>query len=494
MQFVIKQNIDPVTQTSDLLVAAITGDALRSKTKHSNPIIALGQRHYGAHNLAKNAGASLLVIDGLNDIKASRLLLVNLGSEKQWDNAAQVAVVKAVVTGLNKSAGKSAHLWLDTASSIDFTSTLQMVSNEAVYSRYRYETTISKKAKPTETINKVTILTTKANAQHARKAVNEGGAVGRGQNISRQLGNLPANICTPSYLANLAKKLGRQSDVITTQVLGEKQMSALKMHSLLSVSAGSKQEAKLIVMRYNGAASAKTKPVVLVGKGVTFDSGGISLKPGGRMDEMKYDMCGAASVFGVMHILDELRPAINVVAIVPATENMPSSQATKPGDVVTSMAGLTIEILNTDAEGRLILCDALTYAAKFKPKSVIDIATLTGACITALGHHHSALYSNNESLAEQINSAGTRSNDSVWRMPMDEAYKKQLKSNFADLANIGGPAAGSVTAACFLSYFAQDYPWAHLDIAGTAWKQGAAKGSTGRPVALLTEYLLHNKK
>ena len=266
-------------------------------------------------------------------------------------------------------------------------------------------------------------------------------------------------------------------------------MAELKMGALLSVSAGSKEPARLIVLEYRGGARG-ARPHVLVGKGITFDSGGISIKPGAGMDEMKFDMCGAASVLGTMSAIAELKPRLNVVGIVAACENLPSGSATRPGDVVKSMAGITIEVLNTDAEGRLILCDALTYAERFEPQSLIDIATLTGACVVALGKHASGLFSNNDALAAELLAAGSHTHDRAWQMPLWDDYQEQLKSNFADVANIGGPGAGSVTAACFLSRFTKKQRWAHLDIAGSAWEQGAAKGATGRPVALLTRYLL----
>ena len=315
-------------------------------------------------------------------------------------------------------------------------------------------------------------------------------------NAARQLGNLPANICTPSFIAAEAKALtkGQASSraksraKVSTSVLSEAQMRKLKMGSLLSVSAGSVEPGHLIVIKYQGT-KASTKPVVLVGKAVTFDTGGISLKPGGGMDEMKYDMCGGASVIGVINALIETQMAVNVVAIIPAVENMPNGNATKPGDVVTSMSGQTIEVLNTDAEGRLILCDALTYAERFKPDTVIDIATLTGAVISALGKVTAGLLSNDDQLAEQLLSSGTRSGDRAWRLPLYEEYDELLKSNFADIANIGGPQAGTITAACFLARFTKKYKWAHLDVAGTAWLSGAAKGSTGRPVPILMDYL-----
>jgi leucyl aminopeptidase len=312
--------------------------------------------------------------------------------------------------------------------------------------------------------------------------------MGNGINEARRLADLPGNICTPSYLAQEARKLARDHARLTTRILDEKKMRELGMGSLLSVSAGSEQPARLIVMNYKGGKPGQN-PYVLVGKGITFDSGGISLKPGAKMDEMKFDMGGAASVFGTLQAVVELALPLNVIGIVAAAENMPSGRATKPGDVVTSMSGKTIEVLNTDAEGRLVLCDALTYARRFKPHVVIDIATLTGACVIALGSHASGLYANQDKLAEQLLAAGVESHDRAWRMPLWDDYQKQLDSNFADIANIGGPGGGSITAACFLARFTEDYHWAHLDIAGSAW-DGSPKGATGRPVGLLTQYLL----
>ncbi len=324
----------------------------------------------------------------------------------------------------------------------------------------------------------------------AELAMKRGVATVQGIALTKNLGNLPGNVCTPTYLAKQAKELGKKYSHIKTSVLDEKEMKALGMGSLLSVSAGSDEPAKLIVMEYQGG-KAKEKPHVLVGKGITFDSGGISLKPGEAMDEMKYDMCGAATVFGVMQTIAELQPAINVIGVVAAAENMPSGKATKPGDIVTTMSGKTVEILNTDAEGRLVLCDALTYVEKFKPASVVDIATLTGACIIALGNHTSGLLSNNDALADELLNAGQKTLDRAWRLPLFDEYQEQLDSNFADMQNIGGRAAGTITAACFLSRFTESYPWAHLDIAGTAWVSGKQKGATGRPVSLLVEYLLN---
>lgn len=333
------------------------------------------------------------------------------------------------------------------------------------------------------------LASTKTTQKEVARGVEIGLAIGEGMSLAKDLGNLPGNICTPSYLAETAKDLAKQYK-LTVDVLDTKKMEALGMFSLLSVGKASSEPPKLITLKYLGAKDPKEAPVVLVGKGITFDTGGISLKPGANMDEMKYDMCGAASVLGSMKMACELKLPINLTVVVPTAENMPAGNASKPGDVVVSMSGQTIEILNTDAEGRLILCDALTYVERFKPAAVVDVATLTGACVVALGHVNSGLFSPDDDLACELFAAGQKSLDTAWRMPLDEEYHEQLKSNFADMANIGGPPGGSVTAACFLQKYTKAYKWAHLDIAGTAWHSGKAKGSSGRPVPLLSQFLL----
>lgn len=337
-------------------------------------------------------------------------------------------------------------------------------------------------------LRKVVLAVDASEAKAAAQAVIRGVAIANGMELTKDLGNLPSNICTPTYLADTARGIARRHK-LKVEVLGRKQIEALKMGAFLAVTKGTAEPPQFIVLRYDGG-GARQAPVVLVGKGITFDTGGISLKPGEGMDEMKYDMCGAASVLGTLQAVAEMGLKLNVIAVVPTCENMPSGTATKPGDIVTSMSGQTIEILNTDAEGRLILCDALTYVERFKPAAVIDVATLTGACIIALGHHNTGLYARSDALADQLLQAGRKAMDTAWRMPLDDEYQEQLKSNFADMANIGGRPAGSVTAACFLARFTDKYDWAHLDIAGTAWKSGAAKGATGRPVPLLTQFLM----
>jgi leucyl aminopeptidase len=343
-------------------------------------------------------------------------------------------------------------------------------------------------ATPAPKLGQVTLLGAKADVPALQAGLKRGAAVLAGVTLARECANRPGNHGTPTYLAEQAKALGKQFG-FKVEALDRKAVEKLGMGSFLSVAQGSDEPLRFIVVQYQGAARADA-PIVLVGKGITFDSGGISLKPGGEMDEMKFDMGGAASVLGTMRALGELKPKINVVALIPSCENMPSGRAVKPGDVVTSLSGQTIEILNTDAEGRLILCDALTYAERFKPAAVVDVATLTGACVVALGHHHSGLFCADEALAGELLAASKSALDPAWRMPLDDEYDEGLKSNFADMANIAGRAGGAITAAMFLKRYTAKYRWAHLDIAGTAWKSGAAKGATGRPVPLLTHFVL----
>ncbi len=442
-----------------------------------------------AGDITGNAGDSLLLHTG--DSKGvGRILLVGAGARSKLDAAAIRKLLAAAIRGLKGCKAKDAILHAEELScdEVPMGALLEQTARAFESASYQYRETLSK-PKPGLAATRLQVNCGAAmKTAAANKALKLGQQIGEGINVAKELGNLPGNICTPTYLANEAKKLAKGNSKLTTRILEEKQMRELGMGSFLSVSAGSEQPAKLIVMQYKGAAASK-KPFCLVGKGITFDSGGISLKPGAKMDEMKYDMCGAASVFGTMHALVAMKLPINVVALVAASENLPSGKATKPGDVVTSMSGQTIEILNTDAEGRLVLCDTLTYAERFKPAAVIDIATLTGACVVALGSHAHGMYANDDKLAEQLNDAGASSHDRPWRMPLWDDYQKQIDSPFADIQNIGGPGGGSITAACFLARFTDKYKWAHLDIAGTAW-DGAPKGATGRPVGMLSHYLL----
>lgn len=429
---------------------------------------------------------------------AQRVLLVGLGAEGSVSDRNFISAAQATARVLASLGASEAVLALplDAVNGRDahwILRTLVLALRESIY---RADGLKSKKDDIQSGVKKIAFAVGSAVQAAAKQTVAQAVALANGMDLSKTLGNLPPNICTPTYLANTAKQLAKDYK-LAVEVLDRKQLEALKMGSFLSVTNGSEQPPKFIVLRHMGG-KAKDAPVVLVGKGITFDTGGISLKPGLGMDEMKYDMCGAASVLGTFRAIAEMQLKLNVIGVIPACENMPSGRATRPGDIVTSMSGQTIEILNTDAEGRLILCDALTYVERFKPAVVVDIATLTGACVTALGHHNTGLFTRHDdahdALAAELLAAGKASNDTAWRMPIEDAYQEQLKSNFADIANIGGPPGGSITAACFLERFTRKYAWAHLDIAGTAWKSGAAKGATGRPVPLLTSFLLGRAK
>lgn len=426
---------------------------------------------------------------------ADRVLLVGCGKEKNLNDQTHQKIIQATAKALAKTGVMECHSYLIEApiknrdSSWKVRHTVMIFTN----SRYKFDQFKSKKVSKRSLRKLVMNVSTRRDLAAGEKAVLDGKAIAAGVSLAKDLANLPANVCTPGYLAKQALQLGKTfKHTLDVEVLEESDMRDLKMGSLLSVSAGSREPAKLITLNYKGGEKDQN-PVVLVGKGVTFDSGGISLKAGKAMDEMKYDMGGAAAVIGTINTIAEMQLALNVVGIIPTTENMPDGLATKPGDIVTSMAGLTIEVLNTDAEGRLILCDALTYAEKFDPSTVIDIATLTGACITALGKVPSAVLGNHSPLINEILNAGQQIDDRAWQLPLWDDYQQQLDSNFADIANIGdqGQGAGSIIAACFLSRFTKKYKWAHLDIAGTAWKSGKNKGATGRPVPLLTQYLIN---
>ena len=422
--------------------------------------------------------------------RIERVVLVGLGpagsiSRRQYRDALIAAVRALLDTGAKRATLLLADIVVDGA---DLRWKARHAALCASETAYRFDEMKSSQP-PTPPLAQIEFMVgSNAEVAAARRGLREGHAIGEGSNLARTLGNLPGNVCTPAYLAAQARKLGRQWKFPVT-VLERAQMEKLGMHSLLSVSRGSSLPPKFIVMNYRGTA-AKTAPIVLVGKGITFDTGGISLKPAGEMDEMKFDMCGAASVFGALRAAAQMALPINLIGVVPTCENMPGGNATRPGDIVTTLSGQTVEILNTDAEGRLILCDALTYTERFKPSVVIDIATLTGACVIALGHVASGLFSNDEALAGELLAAGDAAGDRAWRLPLWDDYMEQLKSNFADVANIGGRPAGSITAAMFLSRFTRSMRWAHLDIAGVAWKSGAQKGATGRPVPLLTQFLL----
>jgi leucyl aminopeptidase len=438
------------------------------------------------------SGQSLLLHNVPGSL-ADRVLLIGSGKDREMHEAAFIKSVSNMSSALENCGASEAHAYMTDipVKGRDVAWKVRQIVLQMNHCRYQFDQLKSDKGDKKKVLRKLIInVPGRRDLVAGEAAIAQGTAISAGTSTARDLGNLPSNICTPAYLAKQARQLAKGQKKLKVTVLEEADMRKLKMGSLLSVSAGSRQPAKLITLEYKGG-KANEQPVVLVGKGVTFDTGGISLKPGAAMDEMKFDMCGAASVIGTINAVLAMNLPVNVVGIIPTTENMPDGLATKPGDIVTSMSGQTIEILNTDAEGRLILCDALTYAEKFKPRYVIDIATLTGACIIALGKIPSAVLGNHQALINDLIESGKQIEDKLWELPLWDEYQEQLKSNFADMANIGGRDAGTITAACFLSRFTKKYKWAHLDIAGTAWKSGDAKGSTGRPVPLLTQFIIN---
>jgi leucyl aminopeptidase len=429
----------------------------------------------------------------LRDIRptgSDNLLLVGCGKKRQFKAQQLAKATSAAARLLGKTGIKSATSFLshDSADAIEPYYAARAFVQAARYALYRFTEQKSKKD-PDPKLKRIALAcNAESELTDTRLGIADGTAIANGIDLARDLGNRPPNVCTPSHLASVARSLGRDHSNLSVKVLSEDQIRKLGMGAFLSVTQGAKEPAKLIVMHYKGA-SDKVPPIALCGKGITFDTGGISLKPPPKMDEMKFDMCGAAAVIGTMASVAELKLKSNVVAIVPTCENMPGSQATRPGDIVASMSGQTIEILNTDAEGRLILCDALTYAHEFKPSCIIDVATLTGACVIALGSTYTGLFSPDDDLTKSLTAAGRNALDEAWRLPVSSEYGESLQSNFADFANAGAREGGASIAAQFLSRFVEDTPWAHLDIAGVAWHQGSAKGATGRPVGLLVDFL-----
>jgi leucyl aminopeptidase len=464
----------------DALVLVLIGEVLDPAL---DPALATPLADAVEHGDLKLKKGKALYLHRPNGVRAPRLAVAV--AEDASAKAIKAAAAQAI--GLIKGSG-ARHLGI----AVVGTAALGAVEAEALVAcasdaSYAYRHT-KPSAPPAPALKVVTVFCGKADAKAVQQGIRQGQAIAAGVALAREYANRPANHCTPSVLAAQAKKLGKDFD-LKVDVLDRKAVEKLGMGSFLAVAQGSYEPLRFIVARYDGAPKGRA-PVVLVGKGITFDTGGISIKPAADMDEMKFDMGGAASVLGTLRAIAELKPALNLVCLIPACENMPSGRSVKPGDVVTSLSGQTIEILNTDAEGRLILCDALTYAERFKPAVVVDIATLTGACVIALGHHHSGLFTPDDRVAQQMLDASRAALDPCWRMPLDEEYDDALKSNFADMGNVGGRAGGAITAAMFLRRFTAKYPWAHLDIAGTAWRSGAAKGSTGRPVSLLTHFVL----
>lgn len=495
MEFLVKSARPETIRTATLVLAVSEGRKLGDIAK------AVDQASGGAissllkrGDLAGKVGQTLL-LHSLPGVKAERVLLVGSGKGELSDRQYR-KVVSAVLATLKNLGGKDASLALGDLAvkgRASYAKTRLSVETLADGS-YQFDRFKSKKADP-RALQKITLLTDKAQQAEVERGVRHALAIVAGMAFTKDLGNLPPNICHPSYIAEQARELGKAHKNLKVEILNEKKLEALGAGAFLAVAKGSEQPPRLIVLNYQGAAKKDERPYVLVGKGITFDTGGISIKPAANMDEMKYDMCGAASVLGTLRAVLELQLPINVVGLLACAENMPSGHASRPGDIVTTMSGQTVEILNTDAEGRLVLCDTLTYAERFKPQAVIDIATLTGACIVALGSNTAGLMGNNDSLVRQLLKAGEQADDRAWQLPLFEEYQEQLDSPFADMTNTGGPKAGTITAGCFLSRFAKNYHWAHLDIAGVAWISGGKeKGATGRPVPLLTQYLLDRSK
>jgi leucyl aminopeptidase len=495
MEFVVKNARPDALKTATLVVAVGEGRALGAAAQildvASNGAISSVLKR---GDLAGKVGQTLL-LQSLPNLKAERVLLVGSGKETELSDRQLRKLITAVQGVLKGLGGKDAVLALDDlqVKGRDAYSKTRLLVETLADNQYAFEQFKSQKSEA-RTLSKITLLTEKTSLADVERASTQAQAIAAGMAFTRDLGNLPPNICHPTYLGEQAKALGKAYKSLKVDVFDEKKLKELGMGSFLAVAQGSVQPPRLIVLQYNGGKKGD-KPFALVGKGITFDTGGISIKPAAGMDEMKYDMGGAASVFGTFKAVLELQLPINLVGVMACAENMPSGSATRPGDIVTTMSGQTVEILNTDAEGRLVLCDALTYTERFKPQAVIDIATLTGACIVALGSHTSGLLGNNDELLQQLLAAGQSADDRAWQLPLFDEYQEQLDSPFADIANIGGPKAGTITAACFLSRFAKKFNWAHLDIAGTAWISGGKdKGATGRPVPLLTQYLLDRAK
>ncbi|OOF69648.1 leucyl aminopeptidase [Rodentibacter caecimuris] len=426
----------------------------------------------------------------LPNIQSQRIIIAGCGKKEELNERQYKQIIQKTLATLKTTQAKSA---------VSYLTEIKLKNrNEYWNIRFAIETMEadlycfdhfkSQKNENNTPLNEIIFHTESA---EANRAIAHGQAIAQGVQAAKDLANMPPNICNPEYLAEQAKKLVQKSTALSLEILDEEAIQTLGMNAYLAVSRGSKNPAYLSVIKYTNAPDKNAKPIVLVGKGLTFDAGGISLKPAAEMDEMKYDMCGAASVFGVMTAVAQLNLPLNIIGVLAGCENLPDGNAYRPGDILSTMKGLTVEVLNTDAEGRLVLCDTLTYVERFEPQCVIDIATLTGACVVALGQHNSGLISTNEYLAEELAQAAMQSTDKAWRLPLSEEYQEQLKSPFADLANIGGRWGGAITAGAFLSNFTPNYPWAHLDIAGTAWLQGVNKGATGRPVSLLMQFLIN---
>ncbi|SES70450.1 leucyl aminopeptidase [Thorsellia anophelis] len=436
-----------------------------------------------------------LMLQSIKNSPAERVLLVGCGKKDRLTDKQYVELIQSSYNAINTTGVKDVVSFLTDIEVIDRDIYWKVRRSVEIMQELKYTFAHFKSEKPKAAkLSKWQFnVADKKSLDAASKGLLHGKSIASGVKSAKDLANMPPNICNPAYLSSQARQLADEySDLINVKIVGEEEMATIGMHSYLAVGRGSRNESLMSILEYKGNPNSNAKPIVLVGKGLTFDTGGISLKPAAEMDEMKYDMCGAASVYGVMRAIAELKLPLNVVGILAGCENMPGGDAYRPGDILTTLSGQTVEVLNTDAEGRLVLCDVLTYVERYNPELVIDIATLTGACVIALGSHFSGLLSPDDKLAQELLNASALASDRFWRLPMDDGYDKQLQSNFADMANIGGRAGGTSTAACFLGRFTKKYRWAHLDIAGSAYQSGKAKGATGRPVTALIEFLLQN--
>lgn len=443
--------------------------------------------------LEGKVGQSLL-LHHVPNVLSERVLLIGCGKERELDERQYKQIIQKTINTLNETGSMEAVCFLTelhVKGRNNYWKVRQAVET-AKDCLYTFDQLKSNKTELRRPLRKMVFnVPTRRELPSGERAIAHGLAIASGIKACKDLANMPPNICNEAYLASQARQLADSSANVSTRVIGEEQMKELNMNAYLAVGQGSQNESLMSIIEYKGNQDPESRPIVLVGKGLTFDSGGISIKPADGMDEMKYDMCGAATVYGVMRVVAELQLPINVIGVLAGCENMPGGKAYRPGDILTTMSGQTVEVLNTDAEGRLVLCDTLTYVERFEPELVIDIATLTGACMVALGHHYSGLMSNHNPLAHELMNASEQAGDRAWRLPLGEEFYEQIESNFADLANTGGRLGGAITAGCFLARFASKYNWAHLDIAGTAWRSGKAKGATGRPVSLLSQFLLN---
>ncbi|MFP3029500.1 MAG: leucyl aminopeptidase [Arsenophonus sp.] len=494
MEFSVKSGSPEKQQSACIIVGVFEPRRLSSITEqldmisdgYISALLLLGE-------LEGKVGQTLL-LHHVPNILSERILLVGCGKERELNERQYKQIFQKIINTLNETGSMEAVCFLTelhVKNRNNYWKIRQAVET-AKETLYAFNKLKSNKSEPRGLLRKIVFnVQTSHDLHNGKLAIQHGLAVSLGIKSAKDLANMPPNICNASYLASQASQLADNYKNLTTKIINEEQMKELAMNAYLAVGQGSQNESIMSIMEYKGSDDPTSKPIVLVGKGLTFDSGGISIKPSDNMDEMKYDMCGAATVYGVMHFVAELKLPINITAVLAGCENMTSGKAYRPGDILTTMSGQTVEVLNTDAEGRLVLCDTLTYIERFDPDVVIDVATLTGACIIALGNYYSGLMSNHNPLANELLNAAKQTGDKAWRLPLPEEVSEQLESNFADLANTGGRAGGTITAGCFLERFATKYHWAHLDIAGTAWQSGKTKGATGRPVALLAQFLLN---